>query len=294
MHAGGKDKTSIVSQEKLLTKKLVDIELLIDSRTEEAIIQLDGVIRSSIDQNLSGVLASAYLLTGRAYKKLGQPELAFHYLSLSSEQSPTFKIPEKGRIKEITISTSQSQMGYYLEMGEVLSQLGRLNESTHNYKLYQQQLNNSSESDRIDLAIAQNYFDQGEFKPAISLYEKLLTKQSDDLIINTCYSRLAACYISIGNTEKGLEFYRKSFLELPESIDRNSFNSNTQIVTNSLRKQNKFAEEIEARNYSLNYLNDGIEHLKLAQLFFDNGNFNEAESSLDSVWSEITGSLFGG
>lgn len=313
---GGLGKGLSRSQLELVTlKKLQTIEQSIKSNPEEAIKKLDGIIRYTINQNLNQSMSFAYLLMGRAYKELQQPEIALHFIQLAEENYPK---PSK-RLKDVKDgyykvdvksgwadkeSISANGLGnsngillrgkpidHYLDLAEIYVQLGNYQLANKNFELYKVEQNEAPEIRRIDYLIAQNFYAMEEFKQAIPVYEKLLSVEKElgnEVKASLCYSRLAACYISLGETKKGLTFYKLSTQGLSEEQRADNYRFNSKIISKALRKQNKFAEEATIRNEALSVVNDGLEHLRLAQTYHQAGDLNKAETSLDNYFQNIS------
>lgn len=301
--------------EQVTLKKLQTIEQSIKSNPEEAIKKLDGIIRYTINQNLNQSMSFAYLLMGRAYKELRQPEIALHFIQLAEENylKPSKRLKDvKDGYYKVDVksgwadkeSISADGLGnsngipligrpidHYLDLAEIYVQLGNYQLANKNFELYKIEQNEAPEIRRIDYLIAQNLYAMEEFKKAISVYEKLLSIEKEvgnEVNESLCYSRLAACYISLGETEKGLTFYKLSTQGLSEEQKVLNYRDNSIIISKALRKQNKFAEEATIRNEALSVVNDGLEHLRLAQTYHQAGDLNKAETSLDNYFQSIS------
>ncbi|MBN4052006.1 histidine kinase [Cytophagaceae bacterium AH-315-L13] len=283
--AGGAKK-EIYLKNRIETKTLAElkaIEKAIESSPEESIKQLDGIIRYSINRDLKQSISYAYLLMGRAYKELQQPQLALHFMELVDQS-----------YSKLDVQSQEKPVEYYLDLAEIHVQLGDYSKSNNYYRTYQSIINDDSEVDKINYSIAQNYYAMEEFNDAINIYEELLEAEkeaTDEFNIRVCYSRLAACYISLDNTEKGLALYKLSMSGVSshaQETDQKIFSQSKEIVTKALRKQNKYQEELSIRNEALNIINDGLEHLRLAQTYFQSNNLSKTESSLDQYFQNIS------
>ncbi len=272
---------------------LKEIEAQIEIAPDEAIKELDRIVKIAIKENLHGSVTFAYNLLGRAYKELHQPQLALHFMKLAEDSYGAGKLK-----KLIKVSTRYEIPAiYYLDLAEIYIQLGDYSKSIDHFIIYKGIEKNSAKIEEADYAIAQNLYALKEFEKAIELYEKILsieTKAGNYLQKQLCYSRLAACYISLGNTEKGLSYYN---LSMPGANDANiidqfsQFNENQKIVTDALRKQNLTSIELDIRNAALQFVDNGLENLKLAQAYYRDNNFSKTISSLDEYFKNISYNL---
>lgn len=293
--AGGPGMKNFQEDQKTL-KELKALAPQITSDPEESIKVLDGQIKLAIRNNLSQSLAYAYLLMGSAYRELHQPQLAMHFLQLSQENyAKPIQIKQKEFKGKINYSIPAE---YYYELAEIYTQLGRYNDANEEYIRFQQNSKNKTLITSTNYAIAQNYYALEEYELAVIVYKKLLLEEQrnqNDIQIRTCYSALAACYISMGQTDQGLLYYKKSVQGVSESSSIGNSNGsyskiaqNKEIVTQALRKQNKLEEELQVRNDALNLTNDNLEHLRLAQAYLKAQNITKTESSLDQYFENIS------
>ncbi|UTW66411.1 histidine kinase [bacterium SCSIO 12643] len=276
-------------------KELKALAPQVSTNPEESIKVLDGQIKLAIRNNLSQSLAYAYLLMGSAYRELHQPQLALHFLQLSQENYvKPIQIKQKEFKGKINYTIPSE---YYYELGEIYTQLGRYSEANTEYERFQKNSKNRTLITASNYALAQNYYALEEFEEAISVYEKLLVieqQAQNDIQIRMCYSALAACYISMGKTDQGLLYYKKSVQGVSQtsSLDNNGNYSqiaeNKEIVTKALRKQNKLEEELQVRNDNLSITNDNLEYLRLAQTYLKAQNITKTESSLDQYFENIS------
>jgi hypothetical protein len=144
---------------------------------------------------------------------------------------------------------------------------------------------------KVEYAIAENYFASEQFKLAISSYEKLVIeekKSNNEIGLLECYSRLAACYISIGETKKGIAYYTASIKKVNKSSlsNKQKINETKEYVSSALRKQGKYQEDLDIRNSTLSFSKDGLEHLRLAQSYYKTRQFDKAENSIDKYISD--------
>jgi tetratricopeptide (TPR) repeat protein len=277
-------------------KELKSIAPQVVSDPEETIKVLDGQIKYAIRNNLPLSLAYAYLLMGSAYKELHQPQLSLHFLQLSYENYTKPIRVKQSKIKSEFKSTVPPE--YYFELGEVYTQLGQYQNANTEYLKYQKLSSNSVQVKLADYAIAQNHYALEEYSPAIRIYKQLLLQEQqaqNDIQIRTCYSALAACYISLGETDQGLLYYKKSVQGVPELQSLGNSNGsyskiaeNKEIVTKALRKKNKLQEELDVRNDALSITDDNMEYLRLAQTYLKAQNISKTESSLDQYFESIS------
>ncbi len=284
-------------------ESLHKIEKTLSAHPEESIKELDGIIKLAIKEDLQPSLSLAYYLMGVSYTELKQPQLALHFIDLAEENYLKNK-DRKLEKYEVTKNTGKPQE-FYFTKGEILSQLQRYQEANQNYKVYKKRANNKSSARKTNYAIARNEYAQENYTEAISLYEQLLQEElarNDEIQIRVCYSRLAACYISIDNTELGLKYYNKSVQgiddilmseneEISASENYNTYSKNKEVVSQALRKQNKVEEELDLRNRALSVLDDSMEHLRLAQLHYQEKDIVATEKSLDQYFANISYNL---
>ncbi|MBL4625260.1 MAG: histidine kinase [Flavobacteriales bacterium] len=286
--------------------QLQTIETTIESNPEDAIRSISEIIAYAIDKDLKNSIAYSYMLMGRCYKVLQEPNLALHFMELANKQYSRY-LPKESKssfsknavkegIKREPLTTNPN--AYYNDLGEIYSQLGDYDNSNINYFNFKEG-NSDLAADRVaDYAIAENYYAAEKYQEAISKYSKLLEIEKtahNDLKIRECYSRLAACYISTGKTDKGLEYYNLSLRGIEQNASQGSYQSltkGTELVTKALKSQNRVQDEIAVRNQSLNTLGtDGIEHLRLAQTYYEANDLVQAENSLDNYLSNVSYNL---
>ncbi len=290
-------------------QQLKTIEFTLELTPEQAVKELDVIIKHSIDKDLKQSLAFGYLLMGRAYNKLHQTELALHYLSLAKnhysgtdKKTRSKSIYTNESIREFSKSKSSvpptpsfslpSQ--YYIHLGEVYTQMGNYEESNIQYSKYQNLKPDGLQLIPVKYAKAENYYALKNYNHAIIIYEELLEiekQRNNDLQTRECYSRLSACYISDGDSEMGLHYYNLSMEGL--GIDTTALISmeivqNNAVVSNALRSQDMFEEEVQVRNKAIEISHAGIEYLRLAQTYFKAQNLSETESSLDHYFKKIS------
>ncbi|NQY66695.1 MAG: histidine kinase [Flavobacteriales bacterium] len=270
---------------------LVAVESKIESSPDESIQELDQIVKLAITENLEGSITFAYSLLGRAYKALHQPKLALHFMHLAEE---SYSSKQLGKLTDIS-PRYEIPAQYYLDLAEIHIQLGNYKTSNEQFEIYKNIDKNSLKTKKIDYQIAQNLYALENYKEAIVHYERLLkveTKENNELQKRICYSRLAACQISLGNTAEGLAFYNLSMPnQITAGIESSQFSQNKEIVTKALRKQNLTSEELSVRNSALSFVNDGLENLRLAQTYFRDSNLTKTELSLDRYFSNISYNL---
>ena len=286
-------------------KKLNTLELQIDSIPELTILELNEITKKCIANDWNNALQKAYLLTGRAYKNLNQPQLALYYLEQAEKATApkNEEVIERDISKELKFSSKSYEMKsnsksekkvlpdeYYIDMAETNSKLERFNTSNSYYNQLKSSTKDSSLSLELEYAIAKNLYDSENFKEALSAYNSLLEKEKkngNQVGIEECNTRIAACYISLGETDKGIDFYSNSISLEPlndvESEDQIPASyQNKEVVSNALRKQSKFKEEAEFRSDFNKNENQGLELLKIAQSYYGAENYIECERSLEN------------
>lgn len=89
----------------------------------------------------------------------------------------------------------------------------------------------------IDFALGELYFSTGDYKKAISYYERLNTKSIADVTID---ERMAEAHASVGNYEEALEHYKSIELEKPDNLFKYGFTASragrNDIAINSWEK----------------------------------------------------------
>jgi len=307
-HAGEKkiSKESIKAPQKSIDEQTLDelrnIETIISTEPEEAIKQLDLIIKRTISSNLNESMSLAYLLMGKAYKELQQPQLALHFLEqarvkyLENTSRSKYEYEKLKSEKKKPLPPAPLPANYFLEIAEVYAMLGQFESSNSNYQSYKKQVSDASQLQQANYALANNLYALERYDAAIVAYLDLLQEEQNDndvAGIRRCYSRLAACYISKDDTDKGLEYYSLSVedIQLSEASTSLELNKNKEIVSQALRKQNRFKEQAELLNQTIDVIDDGVEHLRLARAYFDNNDLTQAESSLDTYFSDISYNL---
>ena len=194
-----------------------------------------------------------------------------------------------------SLSTPETPSLYFKTMAEVHQRLERYDEANDWYDQYKRTTTNEAELKKADYARGENFYKSGNFEAAIAVYEDLLkreTRDGNEVGRQECQSNLAACYISQGNTNKGLEFYGNSMAQPEDSYSNEVFKEQvkkgSEKVSGALRSQGKYQEEIDVRNQNLQVLKEGVEYLRLAQTYYKEGDFKKAESSIDKFLNDIS------
>lgn len=298
-------------------EQLQQIEMSIETDPENAIEKLNLIIPYTIGQTYDMESGYAYMLIGRCYKILEQPKLALNYMGLAREQftkektkssrleklqSFQKKISHKSRnISEEDLEKNQEEKPnripdiYFNDLGEIYTALNQYDSANVNFQIFKERIDNPYTSRSIDYAIADNYYAAEEFHKAIEAYKALLILEqadSNDVIIRECNTRIAACYISLGETEKGLEYYNLSVNSVDEWANDsifNALNESKELVTSALTKNNELDEVIDIRNDFLD-LNNGnsVEYIKLAQTYYETKEYSKAEQALDKYLLNIS------
>ena len=340
-YSGEVDKIKVAQtyQEVQTLKQLHELEPMVVSNPEEAIKQLDDILRKSINNNLNESVSYAYLLIGRGYKELKQPKLALHFMQLAEESYKVLKNKGKlywgnglGYIEDIKYRNKEVSEGkidksvsgklkvgkkinsllpavYYLDLGEIYAQMGEYYNSTSNYKLYQSSVADSLKAHEIQYNIADNFYAAEEFKQAAELYETILQKElraNNEEKVQMCRLRLAASFISDGQIDRGLEMYNltKNYQPIfPDSfsidsisiggsrVANNSVNYNTSLVSEALRNQNLYQEELNILNGTILTTGSGLSWLRLAQTYYQTNDFVKTEESLDKYFLNFSNDI---
>jgi tetratricopeptide (TPR) repeat protein len=283
-------------KQELETKTLSDlreIEIHLKENPETAVTKIATIIKFSIRQDLNQSTSFAYLLMGRAYKNLRQPQLAIHFLNLANDSYANINYKNVGKKQKIIVQAIPQN--YYWDLAEVNQQLGNYEVSITNYQEFKKLTISEDKMMLSDYAIALNYYALTDYNIAVDLYSKILDKElknQNEEDIRYCYSRLAACYIELGNTDQGLKYYQLSIqgIELDKAVDkdRKEVAANKEIVSKALRNQSKYSEELDIRTQTLSMSTGGVEHLKLAQAYFKSDDIKNTEKSLDNYIDDVS------
>lgn len=269
--------------------KLREIEVSIEENPQKAVTELDNLIRFSIKNNLDDATKYAYNLMGITYKELNQPKIALYYFKLGEIDILPKSVGGKEIKAKFKLSFSKSR--YCYELAQVYALLEDYEKSNFYFKNYKSLIDSGAQKLNADYKIAKNYFAIEDYITAIELFEQVLGNPnlnwpSDR--VNECHSFLAACYISIGEIEKGLNSYKKATLDFSEQYEdyekSEIISLNMKVVSKALRKQNRYEEDISLSNTllsSINRDNASLEHLRIAQAYYQAKNTIEAEASID-------------
>ncbi len=279
---------------------LQGLEKRIVTSPEDVLTKLDSITQIAIREEYDESLAYAYLLMGRAYKELNQLQLALHFMNLAQEKYSHLNERSKDKYESPSWSKKNGSFSlpdkYYFDMGSIYALKGDYALSTGFYKKYQAKIGDDHEINQINYLIADNYYAAEKFDAAIEVYKNILQKEEEfnsEKGIRECYSRLAACYISKGNTQKGLEYYNKSIQGIDLRTDDETYDEvqeSKELVSKALRKQKKYKEDVQLRNSTLSFSSsdaaykvemEGMEHLRIAQSYYSDKNYAQAEASLD-------------
>ncbi len=303
-----------------LENKIASIEKIITSDPEQAINKLDVIVKKAIEGNLLRSQVRGYWLMGKAYKELQQGKIALHFMQLSldsrdkldqsiadhaeaSHRSGGLQLHEKkSLLKKMVTATPVTNIArdksfqFLLDLGEIHSISGDHTNSNRIFKKYLDSVTDVSLKNKVNFKIAQNYYHAKVYNKAIKRYQNLLKQravQQNANLRSTCNSRIAASYISLGNTKEGLKYYQLSLQRNTNDVqsNNNEASKNKEEVTKALREQKEFKEEVKVRADYLQTNNDGLEHLKLAQSYFADGNFDKSEESIDKYFDDISYNL---
>lgn len=240
----------ILKQEKLNQQDLKNIEY---------------ITKSSINYNFKQSLSWSYYATAKVYKDLDQPQIGLQYLKLSQE-SPN---------KVFNFQVIQLYAQLYAKTGEYLQS----NKFLLSYAK-QRPLNTIYEN---EILFSNNLIALNDYKGAILRLNKLSAKTlSKNQRINVL-NKLAISYISTEEVEKGIEAYQKA-IELAKSEDYEQQEKVKKSVSKALKSNRRFKEDLSILNSSLGNDNsplNTLEYLRLAESYFELGNYPEAVSSID-------------
>ncbi len=215
---------------------------------------------------------------------------------LSKEPKKKSKLESRSRGKV----KSSPPPSYNRNMAEIYEQKQDYGAAGTFYKEYRGQVNDKQELKEIDYAIAETYYNSGQYDKAIKIYERLLQQETDEgneVGRQKAQANLAASYISKGETDKGLVIYGTALDEVKTEVEvapeeeeeyKDVVAESNEKVSGALRKQQKFKEEAEVRSRSLEVLDDGVEYLRLAQTYFQDRNYSKSEESVDNFLNDIS------
>jgi tetratricopeptide (TPR) repeat protein len=280
------EKKSYDYREQTLISEIKKLEKNLESSPEECIQILDSKIKYAIENNFREALIQGYFLMGKSYVELKQPKLALHFLKLVHNEyvNPNTLSKTEKAIPKVAIPAD-----YYFAMGDIYSMLEEYEQSIQNYEISIKETASEELKYTARFSIAQNFYAQEKFKEAIKLFQELLqdVKNSNAEKVSEIYTYLAACHISIGKPETGLEYYNLSvnYLKGEKSDD---VRSDYQIISKALKTQKNPKIEFGYLNTSLEVSKESIQYLRLAQAYFDKKNYSDAENSIDDYLANIS------
>ena len=126
------------------------------------------------------------------------------------------------RIRKETFSNEEG----WFRLGSLLLKMGLSDKAQEIYEILLQEPSNKDERGRIYHGLARAHHKQGNYKEAITFYEKLLTIQqqtltSNHLDLTASYNKIGSVYDTIGNYTKALSFYEKALAIRQHSLPSN-------------------------------------------------------------------------
>ena len=235
--------------------------------------ELEKTLKFCIEKNLNKSLPLAYLLMGKYYLDQQQPSVALQFIDLAQQnKSSSFPIP----------------INYFYSL--TYSKLGNYNLSQEYLNSVKTQNNPYLPDIKIKYVQAYNFYALQKYEEAIELYEAILMyekAQNNTVEILDCYAKLALANIAIGNVEKGLELYNLSLnkgINLSDERAKNKLIENKKEVSEVLRKQNLYKEELEVLSNSASiYSNKNAEFIKLAASYYFNKKINQTIVFLNKI-----------
>ena len=121
--------------------------------------------------------------------------------------------------------TYPDEGGWY-RLGLMLDKMGQFEKSQQVYEVLLEQATNESEKAVIYYQIASAKDDQGEYKEAITFYEKALeidkkTLSPNDPELAKTYNSIGSVYYNMGEYSKGLSYYEKALVIKQQSLPSN-------------------------------------------------------------------------
>lgn len=308
--------------ETIALKQLKAIEQQLDSIPDLSILELNKITQQCIKNDWNNALQQSYLLTGRAYKELKQPQLALYYLreaeKLNNEQVVTTRKNEEVvnskaksiRLKSVSYkwnSKPQAPLSpaFFKDMAEVHKMAGNLENSTAYYEQLIRKFPQVKEKLQYQYAIADNYYQANQFEKAKTKYKSILQVEkanNNQQGIEKCNTRIAACLISLGQTEEGIGYYNANMVvanatttnttvsfEDKSNLKQEYQNQNVEELSNALRENKLFKQEADFRSMNQAAIGNqsGLEYLRIAQSYYNAKEFQNCENALDNYLDKI-------
>ncbi len=243
--------------------------LKVDSLSLTELKQIEIITKSCINNNLEEALSWSYFATAKIYQSINQNKVAIEYLKLSQTGKYRISVPNIN----LFFAELYSQTGEYQKSNSILK------------SIIQPQNKNSAL--KTELLFVENLIALKQFEEAIPeltiLQKRKLNKKQEAEIIN----KLAICYISTNEIEKGIEAYQKA-ISITEELDEiNNYEQRTKIkssISKTLKSNKRYEEDVTLIKASLNKRNrkaNSLEYLRLAESYLALNNYEKAASSIN-------------
>ncbi len=269
---GGKNKTKRKGNNVILSNQHIHMvrEILkIDSLSSTELKQIEIITKSCINNDLKEALGWSYFASAKIYQSINQPKVALEYLKLSQSGNNKIDIPDIN----IMFAKLYSQTGEHQKSNTLLKSII--------------QPKNKSSILQTELLFVENLIALQKFKEAIEILKMLqfrkVSKEEEVEIIN----KIAICYISTNQIEKGIEAYQKAISITEKSDKKNNFRQRSKIkrsFSKTLKSNNRYEEDVTLINASLNSRNrkaNSLEYLRLAESYYALKNYEKAAYSID-------------
>ncbi len=258
-----KRNNEILSQQHILMTKEI---LKIDSLSQTELKQIEIITKSCITNDLNEALGWSYYTTAKIYESIDQPEVALEYLKLSQSGKSKTNAPDIN----LFFAKLYSQIGNHEKSNKILKHL--INPNNYNSIF------------KIELLYIENLIASQKFVEAINslkiIRKRKLTKEQEIEIIN----KIAICYISTDQIEKGIEAYQEAILITENKSQKSSLKQRAKLkssISNTLKSNKRYEEDVQLITASLKDEKvNPLEYLRLAESFYALEDYKKAASSI--------------
>ena len=246
--------------------------LLKSSFTEKDLKNIEEITKACINFNLPEALSWSYYGSAKIYKELNQPVVAIQYLKLAQKnrKNPTNKI-----------------LLLYAELFAITGEHERSNKNLSVYQSHQKSANSFNE----ELLYIDNHIALKNYQKSTDKLIDLLKGNPSNQKLTTIYNKLAICYISTEQVEKGIKYYQKA-IQLTENQNENLKIENQaevkKSVSKALKKKGRFKEDVSILNKSISSFSsqdtrlfNSQEFLRLAESYFELNKLDQASNSIN-------------
>ena len=244
--------------------------LLKSSFTEKDLKNIEEITKACINFNLPEALSWSYYGSAKIYKELNQPVVAIQYLKLAQKnrKNPTNKI-----------------LLLYAELFAITGEYERSNKNLLAYQSHQKSANSFKE----ELLYIDNHIALKNYQKSTDKLISILNKNPNNQKLTTIYNKLAICYISSEQVEKGIKYYQKA-IQLTENENLKIENQAEvkKSVSKALKKKGRFKEDVYILNKSISSFSsqgtklfNSQEFLRLAESYFELGKLDQASNSIN-------------